>query len=131
MKNFILTRQWSRKVTFFVLSVACLTISIAMQGCSKDSSESRKSIFIVDSNTTLTNAIPEAGTSECMVAKEEGTNNVYYFTLNQIKGFEYQKGYSYRIKVQIDPVNEVLIDASQLSYKLIEVLSKTRVNPSN
>lgn len=51
----------------------------------------------------------------------------YSLPLGWIQGFEYEKGYEYKIKVKkITPVHEIQ-DAPRSFYYLIEILSKNKV----
>lgn len=63
----------------------------------------------------------------CFLVKEEKEQELFY---EEIKGFEYQWGYTYRILVKRVTTKEPPLDGSTYHYKLVKVLSKKEVlNP--
>ena len=75
-----------------------------------------------------------------MKLTDEKTNEVYalFPSSNIIDGFVFNEGYEYRVKVLLslkytDPVQEWIIPSevalgTAYTYKLIKVLSKTKIN---
>jgi hypothetical protein len=55
-------------------------------------------------------------------ARPEDEYRLFY---SPIQGFQYEPGYEYQITVLVERVNNPPADASALSYRLVEVISKT------
>jgi heat shock protein HslJ len=63
---------------------------------------------------------------KCMLVKEN-PDGEYQFFYSQIEGFTFEPGYTYELRVRIEPVANAPADASSLKYTLIEVASKEPV----
>lgn len=65
------------------------------------------------------------GPMQCYQIKES-EEDPWTFFYQQIDGFDFQPGYIYRLKVQVESldIEETLADKSNLEYTLVEVLSK-------
>ncbi|HQY91879.1 META domain-containing protein [Caldilinea sp.] len=66
------------------------------------------------------------GPQQCMLVKEN-PGDEYQFFYSRIDGFEYEPGYTYELRVLVEPVENAPADASSLKYTLIEVVSKEPV----
>ena len=64
------------------------------------------------------------GPMECYLVKENPEDKWQYF-YNSIQGFEWEAGYTYKLRVAIYPVENPPADASSLRYELLEVVNKT------
>jgi len=62
---------------------------------------------------------------QCMQVKERPQDDWQNF-YDGIEGFEYEPGYSYRLRVLKRPVPDPPADGSSISWHLLEVLEKTR-----
>lgn len=60
---------------------------------------------------------------KCMLVKSNLSDEWEYF-YDQITGFQYQEGYSYKLLVKSTPVEDPAQDASSIEYELIEVIEK-------
>lgn len=60
---------------------------------------------------------------KCMLVKENPEDEYQYF-YSAIEGFEFEPGYTYELRVRVDPVANAPADASSLRYTLIEMVSK-------
>lgn len=69
------------------------------------------------------------GPMQCMLVTENPAEKPQFF-YSQIEGFEFESGFSYALRVRIEPVANAPADASSLKYTLIEVLSKEPVAES-
>lgn len=69
------------------------------------------------------------GPMKCMLVTEDPKSEPQFF-YSQIEGFEFEPGYSYALRVRIEPVANAPADASSLKYTLIEILSKEPVATS-
>lgn len=95
-----------------------LAIGFISFSCSNNTD---KILYIADAK------VPCVGTSqECLQIKEEGTTEWISF-YNKIEGFDYKEGFFYKIKVDILDTENSPADGSTMSYKLIEILDKSRV----
>ena len=63
------------------------------------------------------------GPMKCMLVKENPEDE-YQFFYSQIEGFTFEPGYTYELRVRIEPVANAPADASSLKYTLIEMVSK-------
>lgn len=60
---------------------------------------------------------------KCMLVREN-LNNEYQFFYSEIEGFTFEPGYTYELRVRIEPVANAPADASSLKYTLVEMVSK-------
>ena len=89
---------------------------------SQHSGASHKAIEVIVGNEKVncTGVAPQM----CYLVKlkqEDEWQNYY----SEIDGFDYEEGYEYLIKVKVENVSNSYQDASDVQYKLIEVISKT------
>lgn len=56
---------------------------------------------------------------ECSI---EGDNEKLYIVPDQIEGFEYNKGYDYKLKVKVTPLENPSTDGSTVRYELREII---------
>jgi heat shock protein HslJ len=66
------------------------------------------------------------GPMQCMLVKEN-LDDEYQLFYSKIEGFEFEPGYTYELRVLVEPVANPPADASSLRYTLIEVVSKEPV----
>jgi len=113
-------------ISLFLVSSTIITLA----GCNDDNKLNEKTaIMIIAPQTVLNGTVPESDQFvECMVAKEEGSNVKQYLYLGRIEGFEYVKGYEYRVEVLISPIDNPPMDGHTESFKLIKLLSKIKVS---
>lgn len=64
---------------------------------------------------------------DVMVATKENSTQKYYLYIGRIEGFEYTEGYEYRLKVLITTIKNPPMDGHSETFKLIELISKTKV----
>ena len=60
-----------------------------------------------------------------MSVTEQETGEQYLLNLKEIEGFTYIEGYEYVLKVSKTTIKNPPADGSSISYKLIQVVSKT------
>jgi hypothetical protein len=61
--------------------------------------------------------------TECLLVRPAPTAEWEYFT-NAIHGFEWEPGFSYRIRVMIREIENPPADGSSLEYRLVQLLEK-------
>lgn len=61
---------------------------------------------------------------DCLLVKWETTSGEWSFFYDDIEGFDYQKGYQYKLLVHEEPVENPPADASSIHYTLVKILSK-------
>jgi glyoxylase-like metal-dependent hydrolase (beta-lactamase superfamily II) len=66
---------------------------------------------------------------QCMLVREN-TDSDWENFYDQINGFEFQKGYEYKLKVKVTEIKNPPDDASSLKYSLVEILEKNLVDDS-
>ena len=64
---------------------------------------------------------------QCMLVKERPQDEWQLF-YDPIEGFEYEPGYDYRLRVLRRPVPDPPADGSSVSWRLLEMLEKTRAD---
>lgn len=69
------------------------------------------------------------GIFECLLVQEGNQIGTKDWTLfyDEISGFQYEPGYVYTLKVNIDTVPNPPADGSSLRYSLIKLISKDKV----
>lgn len=67
------------------------------------------------------------GPQKCMILKENNNTkwNMFY---DQIEGFNFEEGKSYKLEVKVTNANDAPADASNLKYSLLEILNQTKIN---
>ncbi len=63
---------------------------------------------------------------KCMQVKEN-PEDAYQFFYNEIEGFTFEPGFTYEVRVLVEPVANAPADASNLKYTLIEIVSQEPV----
>lgn len=113
-------------ISLFLVS----SIIMLMTGCKDDDKlTARTAIMTIEPQTVLNGTVPESGQLvECMVGTEQNSNVKHYLYLGRIEGFEYVKGFEYRVKVLISPIDNPPMDGHSESFKLVELLSKVKVD---
>ena len=86
--------------------------------CGKDN---EKTIFVADA-TVICSGV---GLQKCLQIKENETDDWKNLYTN-IEGFDYEEGYSYKLKVEITDIENPPADSSSKKYILLEVLEKTK-----
>ena len=86
----------------------------------EDNAETVLSTLYIDSN--LTECVG-AAKQKCMLVREDPTSDWEFF-YDQIKGFEYQQGYEYKLTVNVTETENPPADASSLKYSLVDILEK-------
>ena len=87
--------------------------------CSSSLQQESKTIYVAPQLRDCTGVGPQ----KCMLIREtpnEAWRNFY----DQIEGFTYEKGYTYKLLVSVTGVDNPPADASSLKYTLQEILSK-------
>lgn len=62
---------------------------------------------------------------ECMLVKEEGSDQFQPLAFGGIAGFTYEKGYDYTLSVEKTTLANPPADASSVTYKLLHIVEKT------
>ena len=62
---------------------------------------------------------PRVQVMECII---EGDNEKLYIAPSQIEGFEYNKGYDYKLKVKVTPLENPSTDGATVRYELREII---------
>lgn len=85
------------------------------------SCEEEKTVYVASQLVDCEGSAPQ----KCMQIKENKEDEWSLF-YDVIEGFTYEEGFEYVLKVNISKVKNPPADASSLSYKLIEVISKEK-----
>lgn len=96
-------------------------------GCLEDEMPGNKVEMIkmdVSAETKTVSLPDSSGPIEYLLAKEEKENEYSTFGFLEIRGFQYEKGHEYKLLVEKTTLINPPADASNVRYRLIEVLSK-------
>jgi hypothetical protein len=107
-----------------------LCFVILVTGCKKDDNATRVVMMKVASKLVKTGLNPPAPPNsptviDVMSVTEQETGEHYLLNLGQIEGFTYVEGFEYTLKVQKTTIKNPPADGSSISFKLIQVVSKT------
>lgn len=117
---------WTSAKILFVI----FFVGLFFSKCTKNS-ESRVTILNIEPKVGYVSPRPPGAADSpasipAMKAIEVGKSDTMYLTLNRIQGFAYEEGYKYVIKVSIARIKNPTEDGYVDSYKLIELISKTK-----
>jgi heat shock protein HslJ len=84
-----------------------------------------KTLYVGPSQVDCTGVAPQ----KCLQVKEK-PEDAYQLFYGTIDGFEYEEGYEYELVVRVEQVENPPADASSLQYTLMQVVSKTPVQPT-
>lgn len=112
------------KYSYFFLSLFLLLSS----SCNQD--EYREETIMVASETITD--IEQSGLAEREYLLIKSTESDKWIYLSStIKGFDYEKGYEYILKVGITTIKKPVEDQYPKSYTLIEIISKIKKQSTN
>jgi len=92
-------------------------ISLLILGCR--TSRNTKTMIVASKQGNCQGVVEQA----CYLVKNK-ENQSWEFFYDEIKGFSYEEGYEYKIKVEIKKVKNPPQDASNMQYKLLKIISK-------
>lgn len=109
-----------------ILGIMLLFLCIScFMSCDKDDDNVGEIVVISISPELVwvssTSSIPAHLAMECTI---EENNKKLHIAEDQIEGFEYNKGYEYKLKVRITPLENPATDGSTDRYELIEIISQ-------
>jgi len=117
------------------LSKACILFTflffvILATRCKKDENAAKVVTMKVASKLVKTGPNPPASPSNpaviyVMSITEQETNEQYFLNIGEIEGFTYIEGYEYVLRVSKTAIKNPPADGSSISFKLIQVVSKT------
>lgn len=93
-----------------------LVLSLTSKSC-----EETKNIYVADHLVDCVGVAPQ----KCMLVKENIVDDWHNFYGN-IKGFTYEVGYEYLLKVKTEIIKNPPADGSSLKYILVDVLEKNK-----
>jgi hypothetical protein len=96
--------------------ILILVMAVFFSSC-----EEEKTIFVADHLVSCEGSFPQ----KCMLVRENEDDQWQNFYDN-IEGFTFVEGYTYKLKVKIEKIAEPKADASGLKYTLIDIISKTK-----
>ncbi|OSY89077.1 hypothetical protein WH52_04885 [Tenacibaculum holothuriorum] len=103
-------------------------MSIILWNCtSNDIEKSDSKTIIVASEKRSCQGITQLS---CFLIKEK-ENDSWEFFYNEIKGFDYEEGFEYKLLVSEKEINPVPADASSIETTLIRIISKEEKTSSN
>ncbi len=105
-------------VILFVLVITIASCSSLTQG---QEEATQKTLFVGPEREACIGAVPQ----ECYLIKEN-LEDKWEFLYDEIEGFEYEEGWTYKLRVEQQTVDDPPADGSSLRLILIEVVSKVK-----
>jgi len=120
-----------RRSFIILLVLACSSLFLGTS-CKKEKNGQEEIIMKIDATLDQGSPAPPATTDNPTViyymrATVQGTNEKFGLALGRIEGFEYEAGNEYLLKVLKTPIANPAADGHTATYKLIEIISKTKV----
>jgi hypothetical protein len=84
----------------------------------------KKRLFVRETLADCTGEVPK----KCMQVRESPADEWTFF-YSTIEGFTYEENYAYELRVAVTDNPNPPADSSSLKYRLIDVVSKTKVTP--
>lgn len=116
------------KTHTFLKSILLFLCLLSFIGCKKDEPKDEMQIISmsISEETGITYDLFDTNKEypiECMLVMEEGAPRVWQpMTFGTIKGFTYEKGHSYELKVKRTRLANPPMDASAYTYELVQIL---------
>lgn len=111
----------------------CFLCSISIFSCKKEDDIKDKVRIIqmyVSHETGTYTPWGSENPVECMLVKEEGMSEYSKVPMNGILGFDYEKGHEYVLKIEKTILAAPACDASNIRYKLLEIINDKVVRTS-
>lgn len=96
-----------------------LFVLLALSACAPIDADDSQIMYVGSELVDCIGVAPQ----KCMLVKSKMSDDWEYF-YDQISGFQYQVGYSYKLLVKLTPVENPAQDASSIAYELIELIEK-------
>ena len=107
-----------------------LLLALYTSSCNKEDTPLIKTetvkIFLLSETNRIQNEDIE--NHEYILAKEENQVDFQEINISAIEGFHYEKGYEYELLVEKKTLVNTNFDNNQTKYKLIELISKNKVD---
>jgi Domain of unknown function (DUF4377) len=121
-----------RRSFIMLLVLACSSLFFGVS-CKKEKNGPEELTMKIDATLDQGGPAPPATTDNPTViyymrATVQGTNEKFGLALGRIEGFEYEAGNEYLLKVLKTPIENPAADGHTATYKLIEIISKTKVD---
>jgi len=126
LSNIMLRRSF---IVLFIMTCSSLFFGMS---CKKENNGPQEITMKIDATLDQGSPAPPATTDNPTViyymrATVQGTNEKFGLALGRIEGFEYEAGNEYLLKVLKTPIANPAADGHTATYKLIEIISKTKV----
>lgn len=113
------------KKLYFASIILCI-FSFCNYACSNDEEKNTTVIMTVASKMGKSETILGNGTVSILWVKYGEYLDWQGLSPNEIKGFNYEEGYEYKIEVKILPIKNPPMDASSIEYYYVKTLSKEK-----
>lgn len=111
--------------SFLVLLLSLCTLSCSEDNDGKDWSEEK--VIEISSEIVPVNTFGEPSEVDGMLVRIDGENQWKAYPITFIEGFEFEPGYLYTLKIKIIHLVTPPQDDYSVQYKLITLISKTKV----
>lgn len=104
------------------VTVLCFFALLAMASCNKSANTLT---LVITPDPVMKRVGLSMAETEHMVAIDEAKDTLYFY-LGEIHDFKYEKGFEYKIEVKKTIIDNPPADASNVSYSLVKVISKSK-----
>lgn len=101
---------------------------LLLTACGSSKKESNKTLYISSETQPCVAGVRKM---YCMQVKWNKNEKNYSLFYEQIEGFDYEVGNEYELLVSEEKVENPPADASSVKYKLVKMVSKTKVSKPN
>lgn len=108
-----------------------ILLSLCILSCTDDNDDrdwSEEKVIEISSEIVPVNTFGEPSEVDGMLVRIDGENQWRAYPITFIDGFEFEPGYLYTLKVKIVHLANPPYDDYDVRYKLISLISKTKVN---
>jgi hypothetical protein len=100
-------------------SILTLLAMFILSACQNDLAKAGEILYVDSKLVDCVGVVPQ----KCMLVRSnEGDRWEFFY--DQISGFQYEAGHSYKLLIKIIKVDNPPQDASSLRYELIEIIEK-------
>ncbi|MBR6455597.1 MAG: DUF4377 domain-containing protein [Prevotella sp.] len=118
----------------YLSSFLGLLLSLCTLSCTDDNDYrdwSEEKVIEISSEIVPVNIFGEPSEVDGMLVRIDGENQWKAYPITIIEGFEFESGYLYTLKVKIIHAENPPQDDYNVRFKLLSLISKTKVNPSS
>ncbi len=109
-----------------LLLIICLSLFLSCNDDKNDDGDDFKIVTLKIASDTTISIDPVSGQDVEVLLMWDELNSKWVYITQEIRGFTYEKGYEYVLKVKEFKIKYPFQDASDIEYELLEILSKEK-----